>query len=185
MLPENRLAVLLHQVKQSQINSCLFHTAASSPSLYADHHCDRRVFPRDIVLELTEMRGEVWEVQFSHDGTQLAACGSSDSVFIWETWSFQVVHALSMQVQKDHHSGVASIAWSPDDSMMVTCSQDHFARLWDTKVRAHLGHVTHYQRKLIKSVEWSIDQETEEVRRTCQQLHLGERQQILCPRHPR
>ncbi|KJK75073.1 hypothetical protein H634G_09708 [Metarhizium anisopliae BRIP 53293] len=133
MLPENRLAVLLHQVKQSQINSCLFHTAASSPSLYADHHCDRRVFPRDIVLELTEMRGEVWEVQFSHDGTQLAACGSSDSVFIWETWSFQVVHALSMQVQKDHHSGVASIAWSPDDSMMVTCSQDHFARLWDTK----------------------------------------------------
>ncbi|KHN95734.1 WD repeat protein [Metarhizium album ARSEF 1941] len=118
MLPENRLAVLLHQVKQSQINSCLFHTAASSPSLYSDHLCDRRFFPRDIVLELPEMRGEVWEVQFSHDGSHLAACGSGDSVFIWETRSFTVVHALSIQVHKDHHSGVASIAWSPDDSML-------------------------------------------------------------------
>lgn len=138
MLPENRLAVLLHQVKQSQINSCLFHTAASSPSLYSDHLCDRRVFPRDIVLELTEMRGEVWEVQFSHDGSRLAACGSGDSVVVWETKSFQVINAFTIQVQKDHESGVASISWSPDDSMMVTCSRDNFARLWDVKVRGHL-----------------------------------------------
>ncbi|TWU73847.1 hypothetical protein ED733_005383 [Metarhizium rileyi] len=133
MLPENRLAVLLHQVKQSQINSCLFHTAASSPSLYSDHHCDRRAFPRDIILELSEMRGEVWEVRFSHDGSQLAACGSGDSVVIWETKSFQVVTTFNTTVQKDHLSGVASIAWSPDDSMMVTCSQDSFARLWNTR----------------------------------------------------
>jgi WD40 repeat protein len=135
MLPENRLAVLLNQVKQSQINSCLFHTAASSPSLYSDHLCDRRMFPRDIVLELAEMRGEIWEVQFSHDGSRLAACGSADTIVIWETMSFQVVNSFNIQVQKDHLSGIASLSWSPDDSMMVTCSQDNYARLWDTKVR--------------------------------------------------
>jgi WD40 repeat protein len=136
MLPENRLAVLLHQVKQSQITSCLFHTAASSPSLYSDHLCDRRLFPRDIILELPlEPRGEAWEVRFSHDGSQLAACGTGDNVLIWETRSFQRVKELNMQVQKDHIQGVASIAWSPDDSMIVTCSQDNFARLWDMEVR--------------------------------------------------
>lgn len=92
------------------------------------------------MLELTEMRGEVWEVQFSHDGSLLAACGSGDSVIIWETESFRVVNALTIQLQKDHHSGVASISWSPDDTKMVTCSQDNFARLWDAKVRVSFNY---------------------------------------------
>ncbi|QUC19588.1 uncharacterized protein UV8b_03829 [Ustilaginoidea virens] len=133
MLPENRLAILLEQVKQSQINTCLYHTAASSPSLYSDHLCDRRNFPTEVVLELHEPKGEVWQVQFSHDGSRLAACGSDDNVLIWETTTFSVVTNLAIQVQKEHASGVASVSWSPDDSMIVTCSLDNHARLWDAK----------------------------------------------------
>ncbi|KAG5987939.1 hypothetical protein E4U54_004826, partial [Claviceps lovelessii] len=132
LLPDSRLAVLLQQVKQNQINNCIYHTAASSPSLYSDHICDRLNFPTEVVLELNDMLGEVWEVQFSHDGSRLAACGSRDTVVIWETKSFMAETKLTIQVQKDHESGVASIAWSPDDSMIVTCSRDNFARIWDT-----------------------------------------------------
>ncbi|KAI9158675.1 WD repeat-containing protein [Paramyrothecium foliicola] len=128
MLPENRLAVLLQQVKQSQIDTCLYHTAASSPSLYCDHLCDRRYFPTELALELIDLAGEVWQVQFSHDGTRLAACGSKEVVVIWDTSTYGCVAVLG-----GHDGGVGNVAWSPDDSMLVTCSQDKHARLWDAK----------------------------------------------------
>jgi WD40 repeat protein len=124
------LAVLLQQVKQSQIDTCLYHTEASSPSLYADHLCDRRNFPTEVGAELSDLDGEVWQVQFSHDGSKLAACGSKDTVVIWETQTFSKV--LSLREHGD--GGVGNLAWSPDDSMLVTCSQDKRARLWNTKV---------------------------------------------------
>ncbi|KAL6700045.1 WD40 repeat-like protein [Trichoderma pleuroticola] len=128
MLPENRLAVLLDHVKQSQINTCLYHTAASSPSLYSDHLCDRRNFPSEFALELGDLGGEVWSIRFSHDGTRLAACGSREHVKIWDTQTFSVTHVLP----NHGNEGVGDIAWSPDDSMIITCSFDKYARLWDT-----------------------------------------------------
>ncbi|KAJ4145495.1 hypothetical protein LMH87_004344 [Akanthomyces muscarius] len=128
MLPETRLAVLLDHVKKSQIDTCLYHTAASSPSLYSDHSCERRNFPTEVALELSDLIGEAWQVQFSHDGSRLAACGSNEAVVIWETTAFVVTCILS-----DHDAGVGNISWSPDDTMLVTCSQDNFARLWDVR----------------------------------------------------
>lgn len=134
MLPENRLAVLLNQVKQGQIDTCLYHTAALSPSLYSDHSCERRNFPTDVALELTNLSGEVWEIRFSHDGSKLAACGSKEQVIIWDTRSFSVLHTFS-----DHENGVGNISWSPDDTMLVTCSQDKHACLWDVTVSSAIG----------------------------------------------
>jgi WD repeat-containing protein 26 len=128
MLPEGRLGVLLQQVKQSQIDTCLYHTAASSPSLYCDHFCSRERFPTEVAIELTSLEGEIWQVQFSHDGSMLAACGSKGQVVIWNS-SFEVI-----QVLRDHDDGVGNISWSPDDSMIVTTSQDRYARLWAVRV---------------------------------------------------
>ncbi|KAM5342580.1 hypothetical protein ACJ41O_013546 [Fusarium nematophilum] len=127
MLPENRLAVLLEQVKQSQIDTCLYHTEALSPSLYSDHFCDRRNFPTEVAVEVTELIGEIWQVQFSHDGTKLAACGSNAQVMIWDPKTFNVLLVLG-----DHVGGVGNISFSPDDSMIVCCSRDGHARLWNT-----------------------------------------------------
>lgn len=129
MLPEHRLAVLLEQVKQTQIDNCLYHTAASSPSLYSDHYCDRRNFPVEKALELNDLGGEVWQVQFSNDGSKVAACGSRESVMIWDTKTFTLLNVLS-----EHEAGVGNLAWSPDDRLIVTCSQDKYARLWDAEV---------------------------------------------------
>ncbi|KAM0335644.1 hypothetical protein ACHAQA_000693 [Verticillium albo-atrum] len=128
MLPENRLAILLEQVKQSQIDSCAWHTSASSPSLYSDHYCERDHFPNEVALQLTDLTGEVWGVQFSNDGRKLAGFGANETVLIWEVPSFNVLRTLA-----DHVEGCANLAWSPDDSMVVTCGRDKYARLWDTK----------------------------------------------------
>lgn len=129
MLPENRLAVLLQQVKQNQISNCLYHNTATSPSLYQDHSCDRNNFPVRTILELEDHSGEVWQVKFSHDGTRLASSGGDGTVIIYEVPSFKILHTLT-----DHEDGVGSMAWSPDDSMIVTCSQDKRARLWNAHV---------------------------------------------------
>ena len=129
MLPENRLAVLLQHVKQSQIDSCLYHTTAASPSLYSDHYCERRHFPTEVAIELHDLVGEVWQLQFSHDGTHLAACGSSDNVVIWDCSDFSISAILP-----GHDKGVCNIAWSPNDKMIVTCARDKHARLWNAQV---------------------------------------------------
>jgi WD repeat-containing protein 26 len=127
MIPEHRLAVLLQQVKQSQISNCIYHNTESSPSLYSDHRCDRNNFPLRVVIDLDKHSGEVWHLQFSHDGSRLATCGSDGTAIIYDvTSSFEVIHVLA-----DHAMGVCSVSWSPDDTMLVTCSLDRKARLYN------------------------------------------------------
>lgn len=129
MLPARRLAILLDQVKRSQISACLYHNTAASPSLYQDHKCDSTNFPMQPILDLTRHTGQVWQVKFSNDGSRLASSGQDGSVIIYDVNTFEVLQVLS-----DHDQGVGNVAWSPDDSMIVTCSQDRKARLWDTDV---------------------------------------------------
>ena len=129
MLPDHRLAVLLDQVKQGQISKCLYHNPLTSPSLFSDHMCDRSDFPLQTVLELTQNADEVWFIEFSHDGSRLATSGRDTAVVIYDTSNFQVQHIL-----KEHGNHVAYVAWSPDDSKLITCSFDHKARVWDSAV---------------------------------------------------
>ncbi len=134
MVPEHRLAILLQQVKQNQISNCLYHNTAMSPSLYSDHSCDRSQFPLRTVLELTQHSDEVWYLEFSHDGSRLATASADNTVIIYDTISFKVIHTLA-----DHLDKVAYVSWSPDDSKLVTCSFDSKARVWDTMVREMLN----------------------------------------------
>ena len=129
MLPERRLAILLSQVKRSQISNCLYHNTIASPSLYQDHRCDRNNFPVRAFLDLEKHAGQIWQVVFSHDGSRLASAGSDGTVVIYEVGSFEVLRTLG-----DHESGVSSISWSPDDTLIVTGSTDKQARLWESTV---------------------------------------------------
>lgn len=129
MIPPRRLAVLLHQVKQHQIANCLYHNTDKSPSLYSEHLCDRSQFPLQTRLELGEHTDEVWFLAFSHDGSRLAATGKDGSIVIYDTSTFVVLHRLSVL-----NDAIAFVAWSPDDSKLLSCSNNHLARVWDTAV---------------------------------------------------
>lgn len=130
MIPDHRLAVLLDHVKQNQINQCLYHNTAEPPSLYSDHQCDRAQFPLRTSIELSEHTDEVWYLEFSHDGTKLATTGRESIVIIYDVATFSVLHRLT-----DHGGPVAYATWSPDDSQLISCSQDFKARIWDVEVR--------------------------------------------------
>lgn len=133
MLPDHRLAILLQQVKRNQIANCLYHSTAVPPSLYQDHTCDRSKFPRHPILELKKHTGEVWQVMFSHDGSMLASSGGDGTCIIYEVGSFDVLQTFSHQ-----EKGVTAVAWSPDDTMIVTCSVDNYATLWDVNVSLYV-----------------------------------------------
>lgn len=125
MIPEHRLAHLLQQVKQSQISSCIYHYTEASPSLYMDHQCDRSQFPLHIVQELSAQSGEVFITQFSNNGRSLATGGSDGAAVIYDVDTWRVIAQLV-----SHEGAITYLAWSPDDSMVVTCSADKHARLW-------------------------------------------------------
>ncbi|KAF2646639.1 WD repeat-containing protein 26 [Massarina eburnea CBS 473.64] len=130
MIPEHRLVALLDEVKDSWIASCLYHNTAASPSLYVDHNCDRDDFPMKPVLELRNHKDEVWYLKYSNDGTKLASTSKDRTIVIYETATYKVLHRLD-----DHDSGVTHLAWSPDDTKIITCcaQQENSARIWDVK----------------------------------------------------
>ncbi|KAL9083883.1 MAG: hypothetical protein Q9165_008353 [Trypethelium subeluteriae] len=129
MIPEHRLAVLLQRVKDHQIAECKYHNTADSPSLYLDHTCSRDEFPLVTGRVLHGQQDEIWHLQFSHDGTMLATASKDSTILIYETVTFKIVHSLA-----DHsEGGITYVAWSPDDSKLVSCGQDKSARVWDTQ----------------------------------------------------
>ncbi|KAI1926513.1 hypothetical protein LOZ64_000279 [Ophidiomyces ophidiicola] len=154
MIPQHRLAALLDQVKQGQINRCLYHNTAETPSLYSDHMCDRAQFPREAVTELSHHTDEVWYLEFSHDGTKLATASRDRSVIIYDAKTFNLLHRL-----EDHTGPVAFTTWSPDDTKLISCCQDYRARLWDADTGRCILTINHHHEP-VTSAAWAPDGET-------------------------
>jgi WD repeat-containing protein 26 len=82
------------------------------------------------MLELDSHSDEVWYLEFSHDGSKLATASKDQTVMIYETGTFTILHRLT-----DHAEKVTYVTWSPDDSKLISCSMDNKARVWDVSVR--------------------------------------------------
>lgn len=167
MIPEHRMAELLTQVKEASIRNCPYHNTRRWPSLYTDHVCDRDDFPLDTVCELDRHTDEVWFIAFSNDGTRLATASKDSIVVIYETQSFQILHILS-----GHKGAVGYLAWSPDDTKLITCSQitypapaearlskEHCAQIWDTETGTCLRTINKHNEP-VTTAAWSPDGQT-------------------------
>ena len=159
MLPQKRFPTLLQQAIEYQRHQCLYHNLppdGTAYSLYSDHYCPSEEFPTITTTILESHKDEVWNLEWSHDGRYLATAGRDKSAIIWRVgvsspplspyfgislpsscflkipgssspeWS---LHA----VLEDHPHAVNSVAWSLDDSVLVT-SAEQFIKMWDTKV---------------------------------------------------
>lgn len=162
MIPEHRLAVLLDQVKKAQVANCFYHNTIKSPSLYCDHRCDRENFPLKVEVELQGHTGEVWFIEFSHDGSRLASCDADGKVLIWDLQTLKVLQTLSMQEGNTSGSrgeGVCSAAWSPDDKYIVSCSMDNRARLWNSETGQLLRTIIKFEEPVSRCA-WAPNGET-------------------------
>ncbi|KAF6147288.1 hypothetical protein GIB67_009771 [Kingdonia uniflora] len=85
MIPERRLEHLVEQALTVQREACVFHNSLdSSISLYSDHRCGKDQIPSETLQVLQAHRGEVWFLQFSHNGKFLASSSNDRSAIIWE-----------------------------------------------------------------------------------------------------
>lgn len=133
MIPEHRLATLLHQVKDAQISKCLYHNTANAPSLYSDHLCHKNQFPLSTVKILTDHSDEVWFVAYSHDGSRLASASKDKTVIIWDVETWEPIHHL-----KEHGSAVTYVQWSPDDSKILSATNEKKVTIWNSHTGQNL-----------------------------------------------
>ncbi|KAK9282019.1 hypothetical protein L1049_004930 [Liquidambar formosana] len=130
-LPENRLEHLVEMAVTAQIDSCMYHNSFGAVSLYEDHCCGRDQIPTETIQILTDHKNEVWFVQFSNNGEYLASASSDCTAIIWKVLEDDKVtlkHTL-----RSHQNAVSFVAWSPDDTKLLTCGNMEVLKLWDVE----------------------------------------------------
>ncbi|KAK4492451.1 hypothetical protein RD792_003261 [Penstemon davidsonii] len=131
ILPERRLEYLVEMAICAQIDGCLYHSSSDMISLYRDHFCKRDQFPTETIQILTDHRDEVWFVQFSNNGEYLASSSSDWTAIIWKVQDHNEV--TQKHVLNGHKSPISYVAWSPDDTMLLTCGNMEVVKLWDVE----------------------------------------------------
>ncbi|KAK6942340.1 WD40 repeat [Dillenia turbinata] len=130
MIPEKRLEHLVEQALDVQRDACVFHnTLDGELSLYSDHQCGRNEIPSQTLQILQAHKDEIWFLQFSHNGKYLASSSKDQTAIIWEVKEnnqVSVKHTLT-----GHQKPVMTLAWSPDDSQLLTCGLEEVIRRWD------------------------------------------------------
>ncbi|XP_027349096.1 WD repeat-containing protein WDS homolog [Abrus precatorius] len=130
-LPGARLEYLVESTVAFWIDSCTYHSSSNPISLYEDHRCSRDHIPTTTTQILTAHTNEVWVVQFSNRGMYLASSSNDCTAIIWEMledWKFKLKHTLS-----GHRLAVSYVAWSPDDTKLLTCGNLEVLKLWDVE----------------------------------------------------
>lgn len=154
LLPAHRLDRLLRQALQAQRSACLYHNSETSTmSLLYDHHCHRSVIPHAVVGTLAMHDDEVWYLQFSHSGRQLATCSKDGRCLIWDVPTRTCRHVLS-----GHITEVEFCDWSPDDSLLLTCGArlDKTVIVWSTATGEMVRRLLHHD-NTISAVAWTPD----------------------------
>ncbi|OMO90532.1 hypothetical protein CCACVL1_07348 [Corchorus capsularis] len=131
VLPERRLEHLVETSVTAQIDSCIYHNSQDVVSVYEDHCCGRDQIPTETVQILTDHSNEVWFVQFSNYGEYLASSSSDCTAIIWkvmENGKLKKEHTL-----RSHQNPVSFVAWSPDDTKLLTCGNMEVLKLWDVE----------------------------------------------------
>lgn len=130
-LPEGRLEHFVETAITAQMDSCIYHNSFREISLYEDHYCGRDQIPTQTVQILTEHKHEVWFVQFSHNGEYLASSSRDCAAIIWKVLENGVL--ILRHMLQSHQNPVSFVAWSPDDTMLLTCGNGEVLKLWDVE----------------------------------------------------
>jgi len=144
-VPEGRLEALLEQALGAQLAACAHHNAslddaATAPlSLLRDHACGPEALPSACCAVLAAHGDEAWHVAFSRGGTMLASGGKDGAVLVHAlrlTRAAPHVGATLRHTLRGHGGAVTHVSWSPDDALILSCSADRSARLWNAATGA-------------------------------------------------
>ncbi|GAA5960544.1 hypothetical protein JCM8115_003216 [Rhodotorula mucilaginosa] len=130
MLPQRRLATLLGQAQAYQQRHHAIPPSASEPfSLLMDADAqDTGAFPTATSHVLQDHSDEVWRLEWSHNGEWLATAGKDRTVMLWKVSSGFTLE----KILREHADPVSCIAWSPDDSILLTAAEA-IIKMWNTE----------------------------------------------------
>ncbi|KAE9409438.1 WD40 repeat-like protein [Gymnopus androsaceus JB14] len=157
MIPKRRFLTLLQQAHEDQLRRCIYHNTPSDStpfSLFSDHMCDKDGFPGVTTTILLGHADEIWNVEWSHDGMFLASGSADKTAIIWYMGSDSRKWEAHLILQ-EHPFAVHSLAWSLDDSMLLTGSE-HFIKLWDAKTGTCLRTLDEHT-ETITALSWLPD----------------------------
>ncbi|KWU44917.1 WD40 repeat-like protein [Rhodotorula sp. JG-1b] len=131
MLPQRRLATLLGQAQAYQQRHHAIPPSASEPfSLLTDADVqDTGAFPTATSHVLQDHSDEVWRLEWSHNGEWLATAGKDRTVMLWKV---NVSSCYLLKIFREHADPVSCIAWSPDDSILLTAAEA-IIKMWNTE----------------------------------------------------
>jgi len=72
---------------------------------------------------------EVWYIKFSHNGKYLASASKDNKIVIWDVCD----EMKATKILTGHIAPLSFLAWSPNDSMILSCGNDNMVKLWDTE----------------------------------------------------
>lgn len=153
-IPDRRLEHLIETALTFQQDSCMYHNSSDSVSLYEDHCCGRDQLPTETTQILNQHENEVWFVQFSNNGEYLASSSSDFTAIVWTVSKDGIVslkHTL-----RSHKNPVSFVAWSPDDTMLLTCGSNEVLKLWDVETGT-CKHTFGKQSPIVSSCAWFPD----------------------------
>jgi len=163
------------------LNGVVQNSMATSVSLLHDHSCEELPVPQKCIFTSEEHTGDVLYVVFSHDGKRLASASSDGSLIIYDftggkltplcvlTDSSVSEPSSSSSDSEDNsddqnregrrnrnkNSTYDYCAWSPDDSLLVSCGgDDGVVRLWKTSTGTCLLKFQHHTMPVM-AVGWS------------------------------
>ncbi|MCQ3931341.1 MAG: hypothetical protein DPW16_12865 [Chloroflexi bacterium] len=113
--PERSVLLALHSLEQAY-------------TLEGENALHRALPELHIIRTLEECPSLVWGVDYSPDGTRIAAGCWDGNVYIWDAQTGDLLHTL-----KGHTDKVHSVAYSPDGKYLVSGSFDATAKIWDTE----------------------------------------------------
>lgn len=157
MIPSRRFDVLLEQARQFQRNSCLYHNTSDPFSLYTDHACGRDRFPT-VTTIILEHNNEVWDLRWSNNGEYLATASADKSAIIWRIGPNNQSSVRECRAEHTLNSDsepVNSLAWSPDDETLLTCS-DQVIKMWNAKTGVPMKDLKGHT-EIVTAVEWLHD----------------------------
>ncbi len=104
----------------------------------------------ETLLDFNKLGGLVWSAMFAPDGRHVLTIGGNDAE-LWDARSQRPV------VRFSPHGAVASAALSPDDSLVVSGSWDHSAKIWDAATGRAIRKLDAGHTGYINSAEFSPD----------------------------
>lgn len=118
-----------------------------------------------LLATLADHGGPVNVIRFSHSGRFLATASDDKVIAVLELRGGQAQASFGnsegpnienwkvVLTLRGHSAGIPDLNWSPDDSLLASCSLDNLVLIWDT-VTGQLLHTLNHHTSFVKGVAW-------------------------------